>query len=66
MLVSGRATSWVRCGPQNCSPFCGAFLHGVPLLVVALHVPEHCSVPAPPTMSVSVLLTVDDRSAVAG
>ncbi len=31
------AIACVRWGPQNCSPFWGALLHGLPCLVVALH-----------------------------
>ena len=38
-VSTSRPTNCVRCGPQNCSPFCGVLLHGLPLLVVARHFP---------------------------
>ncbi len=53
-----RPTSWVICGPQNCSPCCGALLHGLPLFVVARHFPGF--------MSTRVPVVSCARSAVAG
>src|SRR5680860_216845 len=62
---SARASAWVRCGPQNCSPFCGALLHGLPFVVVAEHL-LFCSLRAAPTALMSVSVALCESRAVAG